>query len=202
MATTTNYQQSARQYASGAGVDSTIFVNQIQQESGFNPRATSPAGAEGIAQFMPATAAGMGINPWDALQALAGAAALDASNLKKYKGDYKKMLAAYNAGGGAVDKAVNRSGDNWLSAMPSETQQYVATILSKSKTPATSATGTPAVAATTSTGGILDQVKAWGEYIAVFFIAIVLIIIGFVLIGGGDMVKSAAKSAAKVAVVA
>src|SRR5439155_27143456 len=66
----------ARQDASNAGISPDIFVRQINQESGFNPSAVSPAGAIGIAQFEPSTAAALGINPWDPVQSLQGAARL------------------------------------------------------------------------------------------------------------------------------
>lgn len=198
----TDYQSSARTYATQAGIDPTIFVNQIQQESGFNPRATSPAGAQGIAQFMPATAASMGVNPWDVLGALKGAAYLDSANLQKYGGDYPKMLAAYNAGGGTVDGAVARYGNNWLSHMPSETQQYISKIMGGSQISKAAGISTAAPIAstgsTTSTGDILSQVKGWGEYLAIFAMAIVLIIVGFLLIAGKQTVQ-AAKTAVKVA---
>ena len=94
----------ARQAATAAGIDPDIFARQINQESGFDPTAKSGAGALGIAQFMPATAAGMKIDPMNAAQALTAAAQLDASNLQKYGGDWGEALAAYNAGGGNVDK--------------------------------------------------------------------------------------------------
>src|SRR5690348_12785178 len=51
----------AQQDAIAAGISPVYFVRQINQESGFNPYAVSPAGAEGIAQFEPGTAAGLGI---------------------------------------------------------------------------------------------------------------------------------------------
>lgn len=195
-----DYQAIARQFATAAGLDPGIFVNQIQRESGFNPRASSPAGAQGIAQFMPGTAASMGVNPWDVNSALQGAATLDKQNLKKYGGDYQKALAAYNAGGGTVDSAVAHYGTNWLTHMPSETQQYVATILGKA-TPSTSAgANTPAAASSTSTGGILGQVKAWGEYAAIFALALLLMIVGFLLIAGKQTV-AAGKSVVKAAIV-
>jgi Transglycosylase SLT domain len=194
---TPDYQAIARQFASAAGLDPSIFVNQIQRESGFNPRATSPAGAQGIAQFMPGTAASMGVNPWDVNSALQGAATLDKQNLKKYGGDYQKALAAYNAGGGTVDSAVAHYGTNWLAHMPSETQQYVSTILGKS-TPAASNGATTASPASGSTGGILGQIKQWGEYIAIFAMAILLIIVGFLLIAGKQTVQ-AGKTVAKAA---
>lgn len=123
------YVDIARQAALSAGINPDIFVRQIQQESGFNPNAGSPAGAEGIAQFMPGTAASMGINPYDPAQALSGAARLMASLSAQFGGDYAKALAAYNAGAGAVNSAVAQGGASWLSYMPAETQNYVAVIM-------------------------------------------------------------------------
>lgn len=115
----------ARKY----GIDPNIFVAQIRQESGFNPNAVSPAGAVGIAQFLPSTAAGMNVNPWNPQSALEGAARLDAANLRAYGGDWAKVLAAYNAGGGAVNYTVSRGGKNWQQYLPSETQNYIRIIL-------------------------------------------------------------------------
>ena len=116
----------ARQAALKFGIDPDIFVRQIQQESGFNPNAKSPAGATGIAQFMPGTAAGVGLDPTDPYASLAAAAKMDADNLKKYAGDWAKTLAAYNAGPGNVDK---------YGGVPpfEETQRYVSTILQGAK---------------------------------------------------------------------
>lgn len=124
-----DYVSMARQAAIDAGISPDAFVRQIQQESGFNPNAGSPAGAEGIAQFMPATAASMGVNPYDPSSALPGAARLMASLAAQFGGDYSKALAAYNAGAGAVDSAVAQGGGNWLAYMPAETQNYVAVIM-------------------------------------------------------------------------
>jgi len=124
-----SYTSMAEQAAQAAGINSNYFVRQIQQESGFNPDAGSPAGAEGIAQFMPATAASMGVNPYDPSSALNGAARMMASLSSQYGGDYAKALAAYNAGGGAVNAAVAQGGSNWLAFMPAETQNYVAIIM-------------------------------------------------------------------------
>ena len=73
------YVAIAQQDAVAAGIPATYFVRQIEQESGFNPNAVSPAGAVGIAQFLPSTAAGLGINPYDPIQALRGAATLMAN---------------------------------------------------------------------------------------------------------------------------
>lgn len=125
----TDYRQVAIAAAKAAGIDPNIFVAQIQQESGFNPNAKSSAGAEGIAQFMPGTAKGMGVNPWDPVASLYAAARLDANNLHAYGGDWAKALAAYNAGGGSVNSWVSKFGSNWLSHAFPETQNYVKTIL-------------------------------------------------------------------------
>ncbi len=186
----TDYQALAATYAQQAKVDPGIFVSQIQQESGFNPSAKSPAGALGIAQFMPQTAAGLGINPLDPVASLRAAASYDARNLQTYGGDYSKMLAAYNAGGGTVNNAVSQYGSSWLSHMPAETQKYVKAIMA-GKTP-TSAGSNPPPA---STGNpILDTLRMWGEYVAIFLLALGLVIIGFFLLAEKQAMQAAKKA--------
>jgi soluble lytic murein transglycosylase-like protein len=115
----------AQQDAIKYGISPVYFVRQIYAESGFNPNAYSPAGAVGIAQFLPSTAAGLGINPYDPVSALDGAAKYMARLSNQFGGDYAKALAAYNAGSGTVQNAINRGGANWLSLMPYETQIYI-----------------------------------------------------------------------------
>jgi hypothetical protein len=117
--------QLAQQDAIKYGISPVYFVRQIYAESGFNPNAYSPAGAIGIAQFIPSTAAALGVNPYDPVSSLDGAARYMASLSKQFGGDYAKGLAAYNAGSGTVQNAVNSAGDNWLSVMPYETQVYI-----------------------------------------------------------------------------
>jgi soluble lytic murein transglycosylase-like protein len=123
------YVAIARQAATDVGIPPDYFVRQIQQESGFNPNAVSPAGAVGIAQFLPSTAAGLGINPWDPIQSLKGAAKLMANSARQYGGDYAKALAAYNGGSGTVQYAVNNCGANWLNCLPGETRHYIYSIM-------------------------------------------------------------------------
>jgi len=123
------YVPLACQAARDAGIDPAIFVRQINEESGFNPGEVSPAGAEGIAQFMPETAAGMGINPWDPQSALEGAAKYMARLQANFGGNYAMALAAYNAGSGAVQSAVARCGPAWRACIPAETQNYLNVIL-------------------------------------------------------------------------
>ena len=72
-------------------------------ESNFNPFAVSPAGAAGIAQFMPGTAAAYGLDdPFDAEAAIDAQAHLMSDLLEQF-GDVSLALAAYNAGPGAVE---------------------------------------------------------------------------------------------------
>ena len=78
----------------------------LLQESAYDPQAISTAGAIGLAQFMPETAAGMGVDPYDPFDSIEGAAALAGSYVAAYRdrtGDrYALALAAYNAGPLAV----------------------------------------------------------------------------------------------------
>jgi soluble lytic murein transglycosylase-like protein len=57
-----NYQKAAERAARRYGLNPNVFKAMIRQESGFNPNARSPVGAQGIAQFMPATAREYGVN--------------------------------------------------------------------------------------------------------------------------------------------
>lgn len=91
-----------------------VFAAQITAESGWDPKAVSPAGARGIAQFMPAVWKQYGIDAngdgkasvWDPVDAIHSAAALNCVNRQLIKGASGKRLAntlaAYNAGFGAV----------------------------------------------------------------------------------------------------
>lgn len=124
-----SYQTIARNAATRYGLNPNLFERQINKESGFNPSAVSPAGAEGIAQFMPSTAAAMGVNPWNPTSALYGAARLMSQLSHQFGGNYAQALAAYNAGPGAVHGAINAGGSNWYSYLPSETRNYVSVIM-------------------------------------------------------------------------
>lgn len=106
----------------------------LKQESGFNPKATSSVGAQGIAQFMPATAQGMGVDPLDPESAIMGAAKYLRQSWDKF-GKPELALAAYNAGGGAV---------NQYGGIPpyKETQDYVKNIMAMASEPHQSANGT------------------------------------------------------------
>jgi soluble lytic murein transglycosylase-like protein len=124
-----DYPAQARQDACEAGINPDTFARQINQESGFNPRALGPAGEQGIAQFMPSTAQGLGVDPWNAPEALKAAAHLMARYAQQYTGDVAKALAAYNAGSGTVAAAVTQGGTQWRQWVPLGTQRYIKIIL-------------------------------------------------------------------------
>ena len=110
--------RSAQRWSVSAGVLSA----QLYAESNFNPFARSPAGAQGIAQFMPGTARAYGLsNPFDAAAAIDAQAHLMRDLLRQF-GSVPLALAAYNAGPGAVARC------GCIPPYP-ETQGYVARIL-------------------------------------------------------------------------
>jgi len=120
----------AQEDARASGIPADLFVRQINQESGFNPTDLSPAGAEGIAQFMPDTAAGLGIDPWNPVDALQGAAQLMSHYQHQYDGDYAKALAAYNGGSGTLQYCLTTYGSQWFSCESAQTQAYIQKIIS------------------------------------------------------------------------
>jgi soluble lytic murein transglycosylase-like protein len=87
------------------GIDPALLAGLVKQESGFDPNAGSPAGARGLTQLMPATAAGLGVtNVLDPIQNLDGGAKYLRQQLDAFGGDVTRALAAYNAGPGAVQR--------------------------------------------------------------------------------------------------
>jgi soluble lytic murein transglycosylase-like protein len=87
------------------GIDPALLAGLVKQESNFNPTAGSPAGARGLTQLMPGTAAGLGVTDvLDPLQSLDGGAKYLRQQLDAFGGDVTRALAAYNAGPGAVQR--------------------------------------------------------------------------------------------------
>lgn len=103
-----------------------LIAAMIHRESGGNPNAVSSAGAVGLMQLMPGTAAQLGVDPSDPTQNVAGGTRYIAEMLAKYNGNLALALAAYNAGPGRVDQVLAGK-----ATLPSETQNYVGGILSR-----------------------------------------------------------------------
>lgn len=103
-------------------VDPRLVAAVAQTESGGNQEAVSPAGAVGVMQLMPETAAGLGVNPYDKRQNIEGGAKYLRQMMDIFGGDVQKAVAAYNAGPQAVKE---------YNGIPPyrETQDYVNKVL-------------------------------------------------------------------------
>jgi soluble lytic murein transglycosylase-like protein len=115
------YLAAAKEVARKHGIPEDLFLRLVQQESGWNPSAKSHAGAFGLAQLMPDTAALLGVDAADPHQNLEGGARYLKQQYQRFK-SWKLALAAYNAGPEAVEK---------YDGVPpyDETQGYVKAIL-------------------------------------------------------------------------
>lgn len=100
----------------------------VWQESRWNTRARSPAGARGLAQLMPGTARQLGVDSSDPIANLEGGARYLRMQLDHFGGDVEKALAAYNAGPGRVERA------NGIPRIR-ETRDYVASIMTRLSQP-------------------------------------------------------------------
>jgi len=123
------------------GLDPALLAGLIKQESGFNPNAGSGAGAKGLTQLMPGTAAGLGVtNLLDPVQSINGGAKYLKQQLDTFGGDVTKALAAYNAGPGAVQR---------FGGVPpyAETQNYVRIVQANAASFRTAPTGVQTAAA-------------------------------------------------------
>lgn len=111
------------------GVNPDLALNVARAESGFHPHAISSTGAMGLMQLMPRTARLYGVrDPFDAHQNADGGTRLLHDLTVRYRGDYRRVLAAYNAGPGRVP----RSGPY---RVPRSTRGYVSRILRRHESP-------------------------------------------------------------------
>lgn len=99
------FQQEIDDASMRQGVDARLVEAVIATESAFDPRALSTKGAQGLMQLMPDTADRFGVaNPWDPKQNIAGGTAYLRWLIDEFNGDPRRVLAAYNAGEGAVTR--------------------------------------------------------------------------------------------------
>lgn len=121
----TRFQPLVEQVSQETGVPVGLGLAVIQAESAGDPLARSRAGAGGLMQLMPGTAAGLGVqNRFNPEQNVRGGMGYLAEMLQKYNGNVAHALAAYNAGPGAFD--------NYLAGkqeLPAETKQYVSRVM-------------------------------------------------------------------------
>lgn len=100
-----SFAQIIKEVSAKYQVDKDLVMAVIEAESGFNPQAQSAAGAQGLMQLMPETAASLGVtNLFDPKQNIEGGVRYLRKLLDYYNGDVTKALAGYNAGPGAVDQ--------------------------------------------------------------------------------------------------
>jgi soluble lytic murein transglycosylase-like protein len=110
-------KEAARKY----GVEPPLIMAVIQAESAGDPLAVSRAGAQGLMQLMPETAAKLGVNdPFDPAQNIMAGTRYLRQLLDRYRGDVRLALASYNWGIGNLE--------NQPGAMPKETKNYIATV--------------------------------------------------------------------------
>jgi soluble lytic murein transglycosylase-like protein len=105
------------------GLDPAVLHGLIEQESGFDPSATSSAGASGLTQLMPGTASSLGVaDPLNPAESIEGGARYLGQMMERFGGNTEDALAAYNAGPGAVEQ---------YGGIPpyAETQSYVGKVL-------------------------------------------------------------------------
>lgn len=117
------YQSLIEESCARYGVDPALLAGLIEQESHFDPTVGSPAGAQGLTELMPETAASLGVtDPHDPAQSIEAGARLLSEKLAEFGGDTELALAAYNAGSGAVQQY------GGIPPYP-ETQEYVKKVL-------------------------------------------------------------------------
>ncbi|WP_042197516.1 lytic transglycosylase domain-containing protein [Paenibacillus camerounensis] len=128
----TDYEELIQTASVKYGVPADLIKAVIDTESSFNPNVVSSAGAKGLMQLMDGTANGLGVSdPFDPAQNIDGGVRYLSYQLKRYDGEEKMALAAYNAGPGRVNK-LGVSNDeelmDKLGQLPKETQAYIAKI--------------------------------------------------------------------------
>jgi len=117
------------QEAQRQGVDPSLAIEVARAESGLDPNVgDSSAGAVGVFQLEPATAAQLGVNPRDVTQNIAGGIRYLGQMLAQF-GSIPAALAAYNWGPGNLSQAIAQFGSDWVKHLPTETARYISKIV-------------------------------------------------------------------------
>lgn len=114
--------------AAAAGIPPRLVAAVASVESAWNPGAVSSAGAIGLMQLMPRTAAELSVNPWEPAANLLGGATYLRRQLDRFD-DVGLALAAYNAGPTRVEALMNAA-----RPLPAETSAYVERVLARART--------------------------------------------------------------------
>ncbi len=110
------------------GVDEKLIRSLIKQESNFNPKCVSSAGAIGLMQIMPHTIKKFNVqDPYNVYENVDAGTKHLKGMIERYSGDIVKAIVAYNWGGNALDKSGFKSLDD-ISMLPKETRIHVTNI--------------------------------------------------------------------------
>jgi soluble lytic murein transglycosylase-like protein len=141
-----------RATAQQLGVDPNLAVAVATKESSLNPGAVSPTGALGLFQLLPSTAAGLGVDPYDVNQNIAGGITYLKQMLQQFGGNVYLALSAYNAGPGTVSRGT----------IPASTSAYADSIMAMAGYGAGSGDGGPIVPDYTGNGSTAgDSGLSW-----------------------------------------
>ena len=110
------------------GLPAGVLTKLVRQESGGNCSATSPRGAHGLCQFMPATAKEFGVDSSDPKSSANGAARYLEQLMDMFDGDPAKAIAAYNWGPGNMRKNLRNHPNDWRAHLPPETTHYLSVV--------------------------------------------------------------------------
>lgn len=133
------YQPHIEDAAAVYGVDGGVLGRMLLKETKPNGSLTSPAGARGVMQFMGPTARQHGVDVDDPKSSIDGAGKMMSYLLKKYGGDYRLAVGAYNWGEGNVDQWIKDGADP--AKVPKETMDYVRAVVGTATAGPTDQTG-------------------------------------------------------------
>lgn len=176
------YRPLVARAAAGTGLPPNVVAAQANLEAGFNARAVSPTGAEGWLQFEPATWASTGVpgSPFDPAAATTGYVRLMGGLLRRYGGNVRDTLAAYNAGPGNLAAGYG----------------YADTILARAGAPSTLTAGPASPATATGGSGGSGAYGGLGGFLLKLVLTASLLLAGMILAGVGvsGLFRSRARS--------